>query len=80
MRDDILKYIKRELIGPDPVKPHIQENGEEILLNEPPRLRYGAGILFPSPNKDGEGATYSAADSTTATEEEVIKKHRRNKC
>ncbi|KAF0237525.1 MAG: hypothetical protein FD181_1763 [Prolixibacteraceae bacterium] len=73
MRDDILKFIKRELIGPDPVKPHIQENGEEILLNEPPRLRYGAGILFPSPNRDGEGATYSAADSTTATEEEVIK-------
>ena len=73
MRDDILKFIKRELIGPDPVKAHIQENGEEILLNEPPRLRYGAGILFPSPNKDGEGATYSAADSTTATEEEVIK-------
>lgn len=73
MRDDILKFIKRELIGPDPVKPHIQENGEEILLNEPPRLRYGAGILFPSPNKDGEGATYSAADSTAATEDEVIK-------
>lgn len=73
MRDDILKFIKRELIGPDPVKPHIQENGEEILLNEPPRLRYGAGILFPSPNIDGEGATYSAADSTTASEEEVIK-------
>src|ERR1035437_2526228 len=69
LRNNILEYIKRELIGPDPVKPHIQENGEEILLNEPPRLRYGAGILFPSPNKDGEGATYS----TTATEEEVIK-------
>jgi len=73
MRDEILKFIRRELIGPDPVKPHMQENGEEILLNEPPRLRYGAGILFPSPNKDGEGATYSTADSTTATEEEVIK-------
>jgi hypothetical protein len=73
MRDDILECIKRELIGPDPIKPHIQENGEEILLNEPPRLRYGAGILFPSPNKGVEGATYSAADSTTATEEEVIK-------
>jgi len=73
MRDEILKFIRRELIGPDPVKPHIQENGEEILLNEPPRLRYGAGILFPSPNKEGEGATYSTADSTTATEEEVIK-------
>lgn len=73
MRDEILKFIRRELIGPDPVKPHIQENGEEILLNEPPRLRYGAGILFPSPNKEGVGATYSTADSTTSTEEEVIK-------
>jgi hypothetical protein len=73
MRNDILKFIKRELIGPDPVKPHIQENGEEILINEPPRLRYGAGILFPCPNKDGEGATYSAADAVTAIEEEVIK-------
>lgn len=73
MRDDILKFIKRELIGPDPVYPHIQENGEEILLNEPPRLRYSAGILFPSPSKDGEGATYSVADSTTVSEEEVIK-------
>jgi hypothetical protein len=73
MRDEILKFIRRELIGPDPVKPHMQKNGEEILLNEPPRLRYGAGILFPSPNKEGEGATYSTADSTTATEEEVIK-------
>jgi hypothetical protein len=38
MRDDILRFIKQELIGPDPVKPHIQENGEEILINEPPRL------------------------------------------
>jgi len=47
MRENILDYIKKELIGPDPVKPHIQENGEEILINEPPRLRYGAAILFP---------------------------------
>lgn len=73
MRNEILKFIRKELIGPDPVSPHIQANGEEILLNEPPRLRYGAGVLFPSPNKDGTGATYSSADTTTATEEEVIK-------
>ncbi len=73
MRDDILKFIRKELIGPDPVNPHIQVNGEEILLNEPPRLRYGAGILFACPNKEGAGSTYSAADSTNATEEEVIK-------
>lgn len=68
MRDDILKYIKRELIGPDPVKPHLQANGEEILINEPPRLRYGAGILFP------RTAAFEKADSTSADEEKVLEK------
>lgn len=68
MRDDILKFIKKELIGPDPIKPHIQENGEEILLNEPPRLRYGAGVLFP------RAATFEKADSTTSEEEKVLEK------
>jgi hypothetical protein len=73
MRDSILNFIKKELIGPDPVKPHIQENGEEIIFPIPPRQRYGAGILFPSPTKEGEGATYSLSDSTTSNEEEVLK-------
>lgn len=68
MRDDILKFIKRELIGPDPVKPHIQANGEEILLNEPPRLRYGAGVLFP------RAATIEKLDSTSTEEEKVLEK------
>lgn len=73
MRDEILNFIKRELIGPDPVKPHMQGNGEEIIFPIPPRQRYSAGILFPSPNKNGEGATYAAADTTTSTEDEVLK-------
>ena len=47
MRDQLFDFLKKELIGPDPVPPFVQENGEEILTNEPPRLRYGAGILFP---------------------------------
>ncbi|WP_199119736.1 helicase-related protein [Pedobacter sp. ASV28] len=68
MRNDILKFIKKELIGPDPVKPHIQENGEEILLNEPPRLRYGAGVLFP------RAATIEKLDSTSTEEEKVLEK------
>ncbi|GEP95527.1 helicase-related protein [Chitinophaga cymbidii] len=66
MRDNILNFIKKEIIGPDPIKPHIQANGEEILINEPPRLRYGAGILFP------KAATFKKADSTTADEEKVF--------
>lgn len=68
MREDILKFIRKELIGPDPVKPHIQENGEEILLNEPPRLRYGAGILFP------RAATIEKVNSTSREEEKVLEK------
>src|SRR5579875_3488866 len=72
MRSDILNFLKRELIGPDPVSPHIQGNGEEILLNEPPRLRYSAGILFPSPGANGKGVTYAVTESTTATEQEII--------
>lgn len=68
MRDDIIKFIKKELIGPDPIKPHIHENGEEILINEPPRLRYGAGVLFP------RTATFEKADATTSDEENVLEK------
>lgn len=68
MRDDILKFIKKELIGPDPIKPHIQENGEEILINEPPRLRYGAGVLFP------RASVVEKLDSTSNEEEKVLDK------
>lgn len=68
MREDIIKFIKKELIGPDPVKPHIQENGEEILLNEPPRLRYGAGVLFP------RASTIEKLDYTSTDEEKVLEK------
>lgn len=73
MRNEILKFVKGELIGPDPVRPHIQENGEEIIFPIPPRQRYGAGILFPYPDKDGQGSTYSVADSTNTADEEVLK-------
>lgn len=48
-REQIIDIIKREFIGPDPINlpGMIQENGEEILSSDPPRIRYIAGILFP---------------------------------
>lgn len=48
-RDQIIDIVKREFIGPDPINVPglIQENGEEILSSDPPRIRYIAGILFP---------------------------------
>lgn len=48
-REQIIDIISREFIGPDPIKKPemIQDNGEEILSADPPRIRYAAGILFP---------------------------------
>lgn len=47
-RDAIIKYLRSELIGPSPGFPAMQLNREEILRpQDPPRLRYSAGILFP---------------------------------
>jgi hypothetical protein len=48
VRDEIVDFLRRELIGPDPGFPALQLNGEEILRpRDPPRLRYSAGVLFP---------------------------------
>lgn len=48
-REQIINIVTREFVGPDPInKPEmIQDNGEEILSSDPPRIRYAAGILFP---------------------------------
>jgi hypothetical protein len=49
VRSNIAGFLRRELIGPDPRPEHAQLNdGEEILRpQDPPRLRYSAGVLFP---------------------------------
>ena len=47
-RKEIMEYMRREIIGPAPGFPAIQVNKEEMLRpQDPPRLRYSAGILFP---------------------------------
>jgi len=66
MRDQLFDFLKKELIGPDPISPLVQEDGEEILVNEPPRLRYGAGILFP------QTASIQEVDSTDETESGIL--------
>lgn len=48
VRNEIVNFLWRELIGPDPGLPAQQLNREEILRpKDPPRLRYSAGVLFP---------------------------------
>ncbi len=53
-RDQLIDYVEREFIGPDPIDwpGMIQPNGEEILKTDPPRTRYIAGILFPRNTTD----------------------------
>lgn len=48
-RDQIIDLVEKEFIGPDPIDwPGLtQPNGEEILVTDPPRTRYIAGILYP---------------------------------
>ena len=64
-REQIIDIVTREFIGPDPIdKPGmIQENGEEILSSDPPRIRYAAGILFPQK---------VSSDSNTADENSEV--------
>lgn len=64
-REQIIDIVTREFIGPDPIdKPGmIQENGEEILSSDPPRIRYAAGILFPQK---------VSIDSNTAEENDEV--------
>ena len=45
-RKEIIEFLTRELIGPAPGFPAVQLDKEEILrAQDPPRLRYSAGIL-----------------------------------
>lgn len=52
--DQLIDYIEKEFIGPDPIDwPGMtQSNGEEILTTDPPRTRYIAGILYPRETTD----------------------------
>ena len=58
-RDQLLQFVEREFIGPDPVDwdDLVQDNGEEILSTDPPRTRYIAGILFPTETSESDTET-----------------------
>ena len=63
VRNEIVEFLRRELIGPDPGLPAQQLNREEILRpQDPPRLRYSAGVLFP------RKAAVAVAESATEDE------------
>ena len=64
MRDQIIDFLRAELIGPDPIPPDVQDNGEEILITDPPRLRYGAGVLFPQGVSTEKSEDVESAETT----------------
>lgn len=53
-RDQLIDFVEREFIGPDPIDwpDLIQSNGQEVLITDPPRTRYIAGILYPRETTD----------------------------
>ena len=74
VRGEIVDFLRRELIGPDPGLPAQQLNREEILRpQDPPRLRYSTGVLFPrkAAVAVAETATEAEADMDTGAVSEA---------
>ena len=67
IRDGIVDFLRRELIGQDPRPEQAHLNGGEEILRpqDPPRLRYSAGVLFPT------RVSVEQAESATREETEV---------
>ena len=57
-RNQLAEFVEKEFIGPDPIdfEGYKQTNGEEILVSDPPRTRYIAGILFPKEVREDESS------------------------
>lgn len=71
-RDQLKAFVEREFIGPDPIdwEGLQQENGEEILISDPPRTRYIAGILFPKESKEDNNTEEERKDDDIQVEDE----------
>ncbi len=71
VRSEVVDFLSRELVGPDPGMPaqqfapaDLSRHQQEILrAQDPPRLRYSAGVLFP--------LKAEVLQAGAATEEEV---------
>ena len=77
-RDYIVDFLRKELVGPSPGHPAVQIDGEEILRpQDPPRQRYGAGVLFPmraqvvSQDETAQGEDASG-DADSPEQDEIV--------
>ena len=75
-REDIIDILTKEFIGPDPidVQEMVQENGEEILSSDPPRIRYIAGVLFPQKCKPDSVIATEDSEAIAVEEEGISSK------
>lgn len=60
--DGVLHFPTKEAF----YKPYRQENGEEILMRDPPVVRYGSGVLFPPKHPEGGEVTTEATDEESS--------------
>ena len=76
-REFMLDFLRKELVGPFPGHPSIQLNGEEVLRpQDPPRNRYGAGVLFPTKaetlRQDETDEDYAVTEEADSPESDAI--------
>lgn len=76
-REFIVDLLRKELVGPSPGYPAVQLDGQEILrAQDPPRQRYGAGILFPMRSQvlrqDETGADEEVLEDTEVPDPDQI--------
>lgn len=72
MRNQIIDFLRRELVGPDPIPSMMQENGEEVLENDSPTVRYGAGVLFPKQTQNQESEHEDSGETEVIVEEVIV--------
>lgn len=73
MREQIVEYLNRKIVGPDPdpEPSRSQGNGEEILFNDSPLVKYGAGVLYPQKTVNEEHLSEeNERDESEALEDE----------
>jgi hypothetical protein len=70
VRDEVVDFLRRELIGPDPRPDQAHLNGGNEILRpqDPPRLRYSAGVLFPVRRASVEQAESATREETDLAE------------
>ncbi|MDD4382542.1 MAG: helicase-related protein [Candidatus Shapirobacteria bacterium] len=70
-KDQLIDFLKKGLMGPNPTEGNVQENGEEIIIGSNPCDRYSLGVLFPQSSNTPKKDEIEDIGSEEATEEVV---------